>query len=149
MTPLLLSLLLAPDGAPTDWRELVQKPYAGLPVADVGLRPLLVTPDGKRITTPAEWEKARRRLHDGWMKHLGQPPARPANLGGRVEKTEDLDGYRRQLVSFVTEDDDRLRAYLLTPAGLKEGEKRPAVVVFHPKTTRKIDGLLSIGLDWD
>jgi fermentation-respiration switch protein FrsA (DUF1100 family) len=135
MSLLLFSLLLAAGAAPDDWPALVQKPYAHLPVADVGLRPLLVTAGGKKVTTRAGWEKARRELHDAWMTHLGRPPARPAHLDVRVEKTEDLDGYRRQLVSFVTEDDDRLRGYLLTPAGLTEGEKRPAVVVFHPTTT--------------
>src|SRR5262249_12192971 len=49
----------------------------------------------------------------------------------KSEKPEQLDGYTRQLLSFRSEGDDRIAAYLLTPAGLKEGEKRPAVVVFH------------------
>jgi dienelactone hydrolase len=117
-----------------DWLALTQKPYAKLPVPDLGLRPLLKTADGKSITTKAEWRQARRRLHDAWMERVGKPPARPEKLDVRVEGTERLDGYRRRLVSFHAAGSDRVRAYLLVPDGLKSGEKRPAVVVFHPTT---------------
>jgi Dienelactone hydrolase family len=136
MYPLVLLACLGntvPDAV--DWPTLVQKPYADLPVPDLGLRPLLATADGKKITTREEWEQARRQLAERWLEHLGKPPARPEQLDVRTTKTEALDGYTRQLLSFASEGDDRIQAYLLTPAGLKEGEKRPAVVVFH-QTTR-------------
>ncbi|HXG08626.1 MAG TPA: dienelactone hydrolase family protein [Gemmataceae bacterium] len=136
MFPCLLLLTLGSEpAAAVDWPALVQKPYAGLPVADLGLRPLLVAADGKKIATPAEWEQARRQLHDAWQERLGKPPETPAQLDVRIEQTEKLDGYTRQLLSFHSEGDDRIPAYLLIPDGLKEGEKRPAVVVFH-QTTR-------------
>jgi dienelactone hydrolase len=133
MLSCLLLLLLVADSQPTDWPALVQKPYARVRPVDFGLRPLLES-GGKPITTRAAWEKARQELHDAWMKRLGPFPARPDRLDVRIEKTEDLAGYRRQLVRFRSEGDDTIRAYLLTPAGLKEKEKRPAVVVFHPTT---------------
>src|SRR5205085_1509391 len=135
MTPLLLLAagLAAPPAA--DWKELLQQPYANAPVPDLGLRPLLVRPDGKAITTKADWEPARVELHKTWNALLGKAPDKPESLDVRVEKTEKLDGYTRQLLSFAAEGDDRIAAYLLVPAGLKEGEKRPAVVVFH-QTTR-------------
>jgi dienelactone hydrolase len=135
MTHLLLLLAVGIDPLPPpDWPALVQRPYRDLPTPDLGLKPLLVTADGKRVTTKADWERARRALHDAWLARLGQPPAKPDRLDVQVEKDEKLDGYVRQLVTFASEGDDRLRAYLLIPAGLKEGEKRPAVVVFHPTT---------------
>jgi dienelactone hydrolase len=129
----MLLLLLLPAG-PIDWPALVQKPYARLPVADLGLRPLLATADGKPIATRAEWERARNQLRQAWLARLGHPPERAKLLDVRIEKTEPRDGYVRQLLSFHSEGNDRIRAYLLTPAGLKKGEKRPAVVVFHPTT---------------
>src|SRR5262249_37498385 len=129
-----LLLLLAADRPAADWPALVQKPYARLAVRDLGLAPLLRSPGGKAITTREDWERYRRGLRDLWMKRLGTPPPRPGLLEAVVEKTEEGDGYRRQLVHFRSEGDDFLRAYLLTPAGLKKGEKRPAVVVFHPTT---------------
>jgi dienelactone hydrolase len=122
-------------GEPIDWPALVQKPYAKLPVADLGWRPLLATADGKKIATQAEWAKEREALRLAWLERLGKPPDKPDSLDSRVEKTETPDGYTRQLLSFRSEGDDRIPAYLLTPTGLKEGEKRPAVVVFH-QTTR-------------
>jgi hypothetical protein len=62
-------------------------------------------------------------------------PSKPNRLDVCLEMTEKCDGYTRQLLNFVSEVDDRIRAYLLTRAGLKEGEKRPTLVVFH-QTTR-------------
>jgi dienelactone hydrolase len=142
---LLLSVTLGLDSPHTHWKELVQKPYLGLPVHDLGLRPLLVAPDGKKITTKAEWERARKALEKTWLAQLGPPPEKPSRLDIRVEKTEKCDGYTRQLLSFVSEDDDRIRAYLLTPAGLKEGEKRPAVVVFHQTTKETLRSPVGLG----
>jgi dienelactone hydrolase len=136
MSALLLALAVATDPvAPVDWPALLQKPYAGRPVPDLGLKPLLVDADGKEITTAAGWEKARQALRARWVEHLGTPPEKPAGLDVRVEKAEEMDGYTRRLVSFRSEGDDRINAYLLVPAGLGENEKRPAVVVFH-ETTR-------------
>lgn len=118
----------------TDWPALTQRPHAALPVKDIGLRPLRVTSAGKPVTTPADWEKARAALHDAWRGHLGKSPEVPGKLDVKIEQAEKLDGYTRTLLSFHSEGEDRLRAYLLTPNGLQKGEKRPAVVVFHPTT---------------
>src|SRR5262249_14208230 len=104
-------------------------------VADMGLRPLLVTPDGKKITTKDAWEKERTRLREAWLARMGKPPQTAEKLDVRTEKIEEQDGYERRLGRFQSEGDDRILAYLLVPAGLKDGEKRPAVVVFH-QTTR-------------
>jgi dienelactone hydrolase len=132
-------------GDARDWPALVQKPYAGLPVAEIGLRPLLVTAGGKKITTPTDWQKARQTLQEAWLAHLGKPPAKPARLDVRLEKTEAMDGYQRQLLRFHSEGEDRILAYLLTPQGLKEGEKRPAVVVFHPTTADTLKEPVGLG----
>lgn len=143
----LLACLVLVGSSPSslDWKELVQKPYVGRPVPDLGLRPLLVAADGKKIVTRAEWEQARKALQKTWLAQLGQPPEKPARLDVRIAKTEKGDGYTRQLLSFVSEDDDRIRAYLLTPVGVKEGEKRPAVVVFHQTTKDTLRSPVGLG----
>src|SRR5262245_60104065 len=91
----LLSLSAAVPGekqAPTtDWPALVQKPHAKLPVRDLGLRPLLQTPDGKPISTREEWSKERERLRGAWLERLGKPPERPKDLDVREEKREQQD----------------------------------------------------------
>jgi dienelactone hydrolase len=135
--------LLAQASSP--WAERVQKPYAGFATGELGLRPLLVDAGGKRVTTEAEWKSVRQKLHDAWLTHLGKPPASPNRLEVRIEKSETLDGYSRQLLSFLSEDEDRITAYLLTPAGLKPGEKRPAVVVFHQTTADTLKEPVGLG----
>jgi dienelactone hydrolase len=144
----MLSLLLLNLGlfaAPTDWPDLLQKPFAKLQIPDLGLRPLLVTRDGKKITTKAEWEKARKALHDAWLERLGKPPAKPDSLDVRIEETDKLEGFTRQLLNFRSEGDDRIRAYLLTPAGLKKDEKRSVVVVFHSTSRETLKEATDLG----
>ncbi len=132
----LILLLAVTFQADPPWPEVVQKPYEKLPLKDLGLKPLLETPDGKKITTAEEWQKQRDRLRTAWLERLGPAPAKPAELDVRDQgKADPSEGHTRRLLSFVTEGDDRLLAYLLVPNGLKEKEKRPAVVVFH-QTTR-------------
>ncbi len=129
----------------TDWPALTQKPHAKLPVRDRGLRPLLQTPDGKPISTREGWGKERARLHAAWLDRLGKPPARPRALDVREEKSERQDGYTRRLVSFHSAGGDRLLAWLLVPDGLKPGEKRPAVVVFHQTTKDTLNEPVGLG----
>jgi dienelactone hydrolase len=131
----LLSLALTQAGPRVDWPALIQKPYATATIPDPGLHPLLEM-DGQKIATPDGWHTARRRLEEAWQARLGKPPAKPDQLDVRIESEQKLDGYTRTLVSFQSEGDDRIRAYLLVPSGLKPGDKRSAVVVFH-QTSRE------------
>jgi dienelactone hydrolase len=116
------------------WPDLTQKPYEGLPTPDIGLKPLLLTPDGQAITTKEGWERQRRVLAEAWLGRLGQPPASPDKLDVQEESRDVQPDHLRRLVSLASEGGDRIRAYLLLPRDLKDGEKRPAVVVFHPTT---------------
>src|SRR5262245_60455375 len=55
--PMFLMLLAAlPAADPPDWPALVQKPHLNLKVEDAGLKPLLETKDGTKITTAAAWQ---------------------------------------------------------------------------------------------
>jgi hypothetical protein len=137
--------MCAGQAEPVDWPALVQKPHAKLPLPDLGLRPLLKSADGKPSTTPEEWQQTRARLQEAWQARLGKPPAKPAQLDVRTESTEELDGYTRKLVSFHSADGDRILAYLLIPADLKPGEKRPAVVVFHQTTEDTLKEPVGLG----
>jgi dienelactone hydrolase len=148
---LLTALLLAPLAAlhaaePPDWPAEVQAPFAKLKVPDLGLKPLL-EPKGKRITTKDGWAEERSRLDAVWRKQLGPLPKKATELAVRVEKTEELDGCTRQLITFETGDGDRIRAYLLVPGHLRKGEKAPAVVVFHQSTKDTILEPVGLGKD--
>ncbi|MGE3808718.1 MAG: dienelactone hydrolase family protein [Gemmataceae bacterium] len=133
MPTLLLAALLAAE--PVDWPALVQKPHAGVEIKNVGLLPLLVDDQGNQIGTRAGWAARRAQLESAWLERLGKNPAKPDKLDVKIDKTEKFEGYTRQQLSFAAEGNDRINAFLLIPDSLKEGEKRPAVVVFH-ETTR-------------
>jgi hypothetical protein len=95
---------------------------------------LLLTRSGDKIATSAGWEKQRQDLRAAWVERLGRPPAKPEKLDAKIESREVEADHARILVSFCAEGDDRIRAYLLVPNGVKEGDRRPAIVVFHPTT---------------
>src|SRR5438132_9188706 len=116
------------------WPDLFQKPYEHLETPDIGLKPVLQAADGTKITTREAWTRQRHALARQWLKHLGTPPARPDKLDIQVHSREAAADHVRVLLSFISEGNDRIRAYLLQPNDLKPGEKRPAVVVFHPTT---------------
>jgi hypothetical protein len=147
MYPFLMLSLGCIALAPTDWPEILQKPYAKFPIPDLGLQPLLVTRSGKRITTKEDWTRARKALDEAWLEQLGKPPVKPDRLDVRIEETKKLEGYSRQLLSFSSEGDDRIRAYLLTPSELKPNEKRPVVVVFHSTTKETLKEPTDLGKD--
>jgi dienelactone hydrolase len=132
------------DARPS-WPEIVQTPYEHLPTVDIGLKPLLVTMDGLKITTQEAWEKQRQCLHTIWQERLGRPPDKPEKLDVRIETQEVEADHLRQLVTFASEGDDRIRAYLLLPKNLKEGQKRPAIVVFHPTTKEALREPVGLG----
>jgi dienelactone hydrolase len=132
------------DNVPS-WPEVVQAPYEHFPTPAIGLKPLLVTADGLRITTKPAWQNQRQGLRSAWEKRLGRPPAKPAKLDAKIESQELERDHLRQLVTFGCEGDDRVRAYLLFPKDLQEGQKRPAVVVFHPTTKETLREPVGLG----
>jgi dienelactone hydrolase len=149
----ILSLLIVLTAAPClageqpskSWPELTQKPYEHLPVPDLGLKPLLLAADGQGIESKQSWEKQRQLLRAVWLQRLGKPPTKPKSLSVRVESREIEPDHVRQLVSFASEGDDRIRAYLLLPKDLRDGEQRPAIVVFHPTTKETLREPVGLG----
>jgi len=69
-----------------------------------------------------------RRLRERLVPLLGRFPD-PYPLRMRVESEEQLDGYRRQRVSYAVEPRERVSAYLLLPDGI--GASCPSVLAIH------------------
>ncbi|GBD35003.1 hypothetical protein HRbin36_00107 [bacterium HR36] len=119
----------------TDWVALLQKPYEHLQSPkDFHLPPLLRDETGRPITSREAWERRRAIVEQAWLAILGQPQLKRADLRAQVLATDRLPDHIRYLVQFFSEGEDTIRAYLLVPNDLKPGERRPAVVVFHPTT---------------
>jgi dienelactone hydrolase len=142
---LTVGLIHAAEKPPQSWPDLIQKPYEDHSVPDLGLKPLLRRVDGQKIGSKQAWHEQRELLRKAWLQRLGKPPAKPMELSVKVESRENELDYTRQLVSFVSESDDRIRAYLLLPKGLQEGEQRPAIVVFHPTTKETLREPVGLG----
>ena len=121
------------------------KPFEHLATPDLGWKPLLRAPDGQQITTKEAWEKQERIFRTAWLERLGEAPTKAKTLNAKVETREVEPDHVRQLVNFASEGDDRIRAYLLLPKDLKEGEKRPAIVVFHPTTNETLREPVGLG----
>jgi hypothetical protein len=92
-----------PVGGGRSWPELTQKPYESLPTPDIGLKPLLLDPDGRAITTKDAWERQRRALTAAWLERLGRPPAKPEKLDVKEESRDVEPDHVRRLVSFASE----------------------------------------------
>jgi dienelactone hydrolase len=124
-----------------DWPALVQRPFEKLAIEDIGLKSLL--PDG--IKERQGWNQRRQELARQWRLRLGEPPMPAPSLEVKTESVETLHDHTRELLSFSSEGDDRIRAYLLKPRQLREGERRPAVVVFHQTTKDTLKEPVGLG----
>ncbi|HLJ93604.1 MAG TPA: acetylxylan esterase, partial [Gemmataceae bacterium] len=153
MQPCIVILLAMMTGEPcstqTDaipsWPDVIQKPYEHLATPELGLKPLLQMQDDQSITTKEVWEKQREALRSAWLRRLGESPAKPEKLDVQVQSREVEPDHVRQQVTFASEGEDRIRAYLLLPKELKAGEKRPAIVVFHPTTNETLREPVGLG----
>jgi hypothetical protein len=90
----------------------------------------------------ASWRTWRRRFRARLLRELGEEPPR-APL--RIEITERtvFDGYVREKLIFDADAFSSVPCWLLTPAGLKKGERRPAVLCAHGHGAGK-DGLVGV-----
>ena len=137
---LFVGVLITPPQVTIDWPALAQKPYADAKIPELGLKPIL----DKQIDAEG-WPARRKELADAWQAKLGPFPKKPAQLDVKIESSEKLDGYTRQRLTFLSAEGDRLHAYLLIPDGIKPGEKRPAVVVFHQTTKDTLKEPVGLG----
>jgi hypothetical protein len=86
------------------------------------------------VSRPAAWAKRRAHILANMQSVMGPLPgaSRQAPLDLRVMSEERLARFTRQRITFLTEADDRLPAYLLIPNDLKP--KAPAMLCLHQTT---------------
>jgi dienelactone hydrolase len=94
--------------------------------------------DGKKhpVRTPAEWERRRDHVLQNMQFVTGSLPDRSkaVTLDVKVESEERVGELLRRGLTFRSEPDDRVPAYLFIPP-LKENQKVPAILCLH-QTTR-------------
>ena len=142
LTTLLLSFLpLGQNPTPIDWITLTQKPFANLKIPELNLNPLL----NESIKTKEEWDTNKIKLKTLWMDKIGVFPKKPSNLSTKIESTELLATHKRILLNFQSDENDRIKAYLLIPFDISKTTKFPAVVVFHQTTKDTIKEPVGLG----
>ena len=77
-----------------------------------------------------DWQAWRRKFRARLVKNLGPMPDKVL-LRAEVIRREDMGDYVREKVVFDTERFASVPAYILTPKGLKRGEKRPGILAAH------------------
>lgn len=89
----------------------------------------LLTHEGRKITSPQQWE-ARRAYILGLIRAiLGSPPSSKPPLAPKTLEELSLDGYRRRKLLYQTEPGEFVPAFLLVPNNLRG--RAPAVVCPH------------------
>ena len=84
------------------------------------------------------------------LQCLGGDWPEPCELKARVSEVVQLDGYRRELVTYEAEPGDRIPAYLLIPDGVSAQSPAPAVCVWHQHAGQWAKGKSEpAGIGWD
>jgi|WetSurMetagenome_2_1015567.scaffolds.fasta_scaffold00369_3 pimeloyl-ACP methyl ester carboxylesterase len=88
----------------------------------------------KVIKSPGEWETRRDQILGEMQLVMGPLPdtSRKVPLDFQVTEENLIDGVRRLKVSFATEKNDRIPAYLLIPVGIKG--RVPGILCLHQTT---------------
>lgn len=92
--------------------------------------------DGKPapVKSVADWAKRRAEIVRGMESVMGKLPgdANWCPLDMKIEEEVDGEGYVRRLVTYASEPDSRVPAYLLIPKDVLAGKKRaPAILCLH------------------
>jgi hypothetical protein len=84
------------------------------------------------VKTPADWQIRRKHILENMQLVMGPLPdvTKKVPLDVKVEEEEKTDKYTRQLITFATDKNDRVSAYLFIPKDIKD--KTPGVLCLHP-----------------
>jgi dienelactone hydrolase len=86
------------------------------------------------VKTPEDWAKRRAEIVRGMESVMGKLPGgrKRCPLDPKTEEEVDCGTYVRRLVTYASEPDSRVPAYLLIPKDVLKGKKKvPAVLCLH------------------
>jgi dienelactone hydrolase len=124
-----------------DWISITQKPYAKLNIPDIGLNSIIE----KGTNSINDWNVRKTSIEKKWRNQIGVLPEKPRELSTKFESTETLATHKRILLSFQSDENDRINAYLLLPLDIKKEIKKAAIVVFHQTTKDTIREPVGLG----
>lgn len=119
----------------TLWQKL--KPYFSVPQQYAGkfgdYRSPLKFYNGKKVKTPADWQKRRNEILHRWENMLGHWPALILNPEVEILDSIHLENFTRYHIRFNWRADEETAAYLFAPDG--EGKKPAVISVFYEPET--------------
>jgi dienelactone hydrolase len=86
----------------------------------------------------------RKQIEGAWLDLLGPFPPETPKLQPEMKRIDDIQGIECRRVTFQSEPEDRIPAYLLVPRGARE-RRGPAIICVHP-TTHGSGKRITIGL---
>jgi dienelactone hydrolase len=129
------------------WLAQVTRPPERVQAERVGrIEPLLVTQAGQPVTTVADWEKRRVEMRAAWLKFLGPMPAPRPPVKLEILRTDETEGFTRQLFRYEGEPGLFDEAYVLRPrkSVLKRQDKHPGLVALHQTARTSIDEVAGV-----
>lgn len=113
------------------WREITGETRPRIASDQTGKAGLadLLTQQGRKLTTAAEWEARRGEIGGIVRAILGAPPADRTPLETRILEETRQDGYVRRKISYQTEPGELVPAFVLIPDKIKG--RVPAVICPH------------------
>lgn len=85
------------------------------------------------ILPDSAWPERRREIEKRWLDLLGDFPQEVPALKPRMQEVDHTAGITRYHVSFQTESDDRVTAWLLVPDAAQQ-QPTPAIISVHSTT---------------
>lgn len=125
------------------WLAEVQRPPQNTVQPDRNLAALLVDEKQQPIIKRQQWEAARKRLKEAWLKFLGPMPTDRPPVKLEVLKEDRPEGCVRQLVRYLAEADEPVEGYLLAPASPAKG-KRSGIVALHQTSDTSIEEIAGV-----
>lgn len=115
--------------------------------------PLLTYPDAdgtwKPVQTPADWQRRRSAIVAAMTEIMGPLPGTEKRIPLDLQTLEETDcgSYVRRKITYASEPNSRVPAYLLIPKSLLSGSSNPApaVLCLHP-TDNTIGNKVVVGL---
>lgn len=90
-------------------------------------------PASTEVPTGAAWPEQRRKIERGWLDLLGEFPTDIPALQPVIKEVARENGVTRYHVSFQSEADDRVIAWLLVPDSARD-RRVPAIICLHSTT---------------
>ncbi|MGI8904960.1 MAG: alpha/beta hydrolase [Candidatus Sumerlaeaceae bacterium] len=91
----------------------------------------LLSSGTRPVRSSSDWPDRRAEINATLLTYLGPFPRNRCDIQPRILREEQIDGYTRKKVRYLTEPGEDVTAFLLIPDGATSTSLRPAVLACH------------------